>query len=60
MGYLKQIYDTVPDREKKHIDAVVAFSERNYPKASSLWDEITVHYPQGSSSVYNIILYLHC
>ena len=47
MEIIKKSYNTVLEREKRHIDAVLAFSEKNIPKAVDIWNDITVYYPQG-------------
>ncbi len=47
LAFLKGIYDSVTDREKMHIDAVLAFVDKNSPKACELWSKIVDSYPLG-------------
>ena len=49
LAFLKGIYDSVTDREKMHIDAVLAFVDKNSPKACELWSKIVDNYPLGKS-----------
>ena len=44
---LDEIYQSVTEREKGHIDVVRVFVRQDHPTACRMWSQLTVDYPEG-------------